>query len=242
MDFIPQEQIGNLILSALPEEEYRQLLPELEPIKMEIGDIIHRSDEVIEWVHFPQDSIVSSVTYLDDGTSVEAGVIGREGTTGIATALSNTKSPIEISVQIPGGCLRIKADGFKQALEDNPVLKRLVHQHIFAYITQVAHVNACNARHVLEQRLARWLLMCRERLDGDVLPLTQEFIAQMLGVHRPGVTIVALNLKEAGVINYRRGSITICDRAGLKKAACRCYEAIKKEYDGYLKLDNQNNR
>jgi CRP-like cAMP-binding protein len=242
MDFVPQEQIGNLILSALPEEEYNRLLPELEPIKMEIGDLIHRPDEVIEYVHFPQDSVVSSVTYLDDGTSVEAGIIGREGTTGIATALSNTTSPLEVTVQIPGDCLRIKADGFKQALEDNSVLKRLVHQHIFAYITQLAHVNACNAHHVLEQRLARWLLMCRERVNSDVLPITQEFIAQMLGVHRPGVTLVALNLKEAGIINYRRGEITICDRAKLEEAACKCYEAIKKDYDDYLKLDNQNNR
>jgi CRP-like cAMP-binding protein len=242
MDFVPQEQIGNLILSALPEEEYNRLLPELELIKMEIGDLIHRPDEVIEYVHFPQDSIVSSVTYLDDGTSVEAGVIGREGTTGIATALSNTTSPLEVSVQIPGDCLRIKADRFKQALEDNPVLERLVHRHIFAYITQLAHVNACNAHHVLEQRLARWLLMCRDRVNSDVLPVTQEFIAQMLGVHRPGVTIVALNLKEAGIINYRRGEITICDRARLEKASCKCYEAIKKDYDDYLKFDNQNNR
>jgi CRP-like cAMP-binding protein len=241
MDFVTQKQIGNLILSALPEEEYNRLLPDLEPIKMEIGELIDRPYEVIEYVHFPQDSIVSSVTYLDDGTSVEAGVIGREGTTGIAIALSNTKSPLEVSVQIPGDCLRIKADRFKQALEDNPVLKRLVHRHIFAYIAQVSHVNACNAHHVLEKRLARWLLMCRDRVNSDTVSLTQDFMAQMLGVHRPGVTLVALNLKEAGIINYRRGEITICDRTRLEKASCKCYEAIKKDYDDYLKPNNQNN-
>jgi CRP-like cAMP-binding protein len=235
---IPQTQARNLILSALPEKEYNQLLPELEPITMQLGEIIHQPNERIKYVHFPQDSIVSSVTFLNNGTSVEAGIVGREGTTGVSVALGRETSPRQVSVQSAGDCLRIKTDKFRAALKQLEVLEFLVRQHISAFVSQTSQIIACNAHHSIDARLARWLLMTQDRVESYELLLTQDFMAQMLGVHRPGVTIAALSLKEAGIIDYRRGNITICDRAGLEKISCECYKVIKKEYDSYLNAIN----
>jgi CRP-like cAMP-binding protein len=234
MNYVAQSEIGNQFLSLLPEEEYKQLLPGLEQVRMEIGDPIHEADEPIEYVYFPINCIVSQVTTLSDGFSVEAGIIGREGCSGVEFTFYRTTSPRPTHIQLAGDSLRIKVDKFQAALEQSSALDKLMRRFTFAYFAQVTQVIACNSHHRVEERLARWLLMCHDRMDGNELRITQEFISQMLGVHRPGVSIAIVALKDAGLVSNQRGVIVIEDRAGLEKAACECYEVINSEYNKYL--------
>jgi CRP-like cAMP-binding protein len=234
MDYIAQSEIGNQFLALLPEAEYKELLPDLEFVRMQVGDPIQDPGEIIKYVYFPINCVISQVTVLKDGFSVEAGVIGREGCSGIEIALLNKTSPRSTHIQLPSDSLRMKADKFKAALEPNSGLDKLIRRFTFAYLTQVAQVVSCNSHHRIEERLARWLLMCHDRTDGNELRITQEFIAQMLGVHRPGVTIAILSLKDAGLISNQRGVIVIENRAGLEEVTCECYEAINSEYNKYL--------
>jgi CRP-like cAMP-binding protein len=224
-------QINNFILSHLPEKEYNELLPDLQLIEMKSHDIIHRPHEPVEYVYFPENSLVSSVTVFEDGTSVETGCTGKEGVTGAFLALSKKKSPRESIVQISGKGWRIKADRFQTALKREGLLAQLVSEYIFAFLTEAAQCAACNSHHNITERLAKWLLISSYKTGRDQFRLTQDFLAQMLGVHRPGVTLVAINLKEAGLINYSRGLITITDKDGLEESACECYETIKSEYE-----------
>lgn len=226
-------QINNVILSRLPENEYTELLPDLQFVEMKSHDVIHRPHGTIEYVYFPENSLVSSVTVFEDGTSVETGTIGREGMTGVTISLSKKQSPRESIVQIPGEGWRIKADRFQAALKREGLLGQLVSEFIFAFLMEAAQCAACNSHHDITARLAKWLLISSYKTGRTEFHLTQDFLAQMLGVHRPGVTLVAINLKEAGLINYRRGLITIIDKEGLEDVACECYEAIKSQYESY---------
>jgi len=237
MQPVALSEIGNQFLARLPEEEYKRLLPDLEQVKMQIGDPIQEPGEIIKDIYFPINCVISQVTALKDGFSVEAGVIGREGCSGIEIALLNKTSPRSTHIQLPGYSLRMKAVKFKAALEQNSGLDKLIRRFTFAYLTQVAQVVSCNSHHRIEERLARWMLMCHDRTEGNELHITQEFIAQMLGVHRPGVTIAILSLKDAGLISNQRGIITIENRAGLEEATCECYEAINIEYNNYLQTN-----
>lgn len=239
MDYIAQSEIRNKFLSLLPEEEYKQLLPDLEQIRMEIGDPIQEPNEPIEYVYFPINCVISQVTVLVDGFSVEAGVIGREGCSGVELTLSNGTSPRSTHIQLPGDSFRMKADKFIKALEQSRVLDRLMRRLAFAYLTQVAQVVACNSHHNIETRLARWLLMCHDRTDGTEFRITQEFLSHLLGVHRPGVTLAILSLKDAGLISNKRGVIVIENRAGLEEVTCECYTAINDEYKKYLNANIQ---
>jgi CRP-like cAMP-binding protein len=239
MDYVSQSEIRNHFLARLPEDEYKQLLPDLEQVKMEIGDPIQEPYEPIEYVYFPINCVISQVTALDDGFSVEAGVIGREGCSGIELTLLNKTSPRSTHIQLPGHSLRIKSDKFIAALEQSTALDRLMRRLTFAYLTQVAQVVACNSHHNIETRLARWLLMCHDRTDGNELRITQDFISQMLGVHRPGVSIGIIALKNAGLVNNQRGVIIIENRAGLEEIVCECYDAINREYNKYLDSHNR---
>ncbi|HEX8264080.1 MAG TPA: Crp/Fnr family transcriptional regulator [Pyrinomonadaceae bacterium] len=226
-------QINNVILSRLPEKEYKELLPDLQFLELKSHDVIHRPHEHIEYVYFPENSLISSVTVFEDGTSVETGTIGREGMTGVTIALSKKQSPRESIVQIPGEGWRIKADRFQAALKREGLLAQLASEFIFAFLTEAAQCAACNSHHEITARLAKWLLISSYKTGRTEFHLTQDFLAQMLGVHRPGVTLVAINLKEAGLINYRRGIITITDKEGLEEQTCECYEAIKSQYESY---------
>jgi CRP-like cAMP-binding protein len=226
-------QMNNVILSRLPENEYKELLPDLQFVEMKSHDVIHRPHERIEYVYFPENSLVSSVTVFEDGTTVETGTIGKEGMTGVTIALSKKQSPRESIVQIPGEGWRIKADRFQAALKREGLLAQLMSEFIFAFLMEAAQCAACNSHHDITARLAKWLLISSYKTGRTEFHLTQDFIAQMLGVHRPGVTLVAINLKEAGLINYRRGLVTIIDKEGLEDATCECYEAIKSQYESY---------
>lgn len=234
MNYVAQTEIRNRFLALLPEAEYKQLMPDLEQVRMEIGSPINDADELIEYVYFPINCIISQVTELKDGFSVEAGVIGREGCSGVELSLAEKTSPRPTHIELAGDSLRMSADGFQAALEKSRILDKLMKRFTSAYLAQVAQVIACNSHHRIEQRLARWLLMCHDRMDGNELRITQDFIAQMLGVHRPGVSIAIVALKDAGLISNQRGVITIEDRKGLEEATCECYETINREYEKYL--------
>lgn len=224
-------QTKNFILSKLPETEYRELSSDLELVEMKSGDIINRPYEHVEYVHFPETSLVSSVKIFEDGASVETGSIGREGVTAISVALSKRPSPRQSIVQIPGEGYRFKTDKFKAALKRGGLLSKLVSEFIFTNFTETAQNVACNSHHAVSNRLAKWLLVSQYKTGRKELELTQEFIAQMLGIHRPGVTLAAINLKEAGLIDYRRGMVSIVDKEGLEEIACECYETLKSDYE-----------
>ncbi|MDQ4122146.1 MAG: Crp/Fnr family transcriptional regulator [Acidobacteriota bacterium] len=226
----------NQILSSLPYKEFDRLKPELKKIKVSHGDILYRPNEPVKFVYFPEDCIVSTITVFDDGTSIENGIVGNEGLLGVAPALSTMKSPREATVQSNGECLRISTDVFRQAFEDNSTLRQLALSYIFAFFEQVAQSGACNKHHTVNQRIARWLLTLRDRTENNQLMITQDSMAQMLGVHRPGITLAAIQLKNAGLINYRRGSVTIEDREGLEEVSCECYRLIKKVYEQYVSI------
>ena len=222
--------INNFILSGLPEAEYGEIAPDLQLVEMKRHDIINQPYEYVEYVYFPETSLVSSVKIFENGASVETGSIGREGVSSISAALSKRPSPRQSIVQIPGEGYRIKADKFRAALKRNGLLSELVSEFIFTNFTETAQCVACNSHHSVAERLAKWLLISQCKTNRKELELTQDFIAQMLGIHRPGVTIAAVSLKEAGLIDYRRGLVTIIDKEGLEEFSCECYETLKSYY------------
>ena len=224
----------NLFLSSLPEEEYRRLKPHLERLQAELGNVVYRPNEPTQHVYFPENAIISIVTFLEDGSNIETGIVGNEGICGIGVILSDDVSPREATVQLPGSCQRMKAETFKEEFGRGGKVNRLALRYIYAFIAQISQNAACNNHHRIEARLARWLLSLHDRTDGDELRITQEFIAQMLGVHRPSVSENAVKLQERGLIKYVRGRIKILDREGLEQIACECYPTIKEAYERYL--------
>lgn len=226
----------NQILSSLPLREFERLQPELKKIRVTQGEIIYRPNEPIKFVYFPENCIVSTMTVFDDGTSIENGIIGNEGLLGVAPALSTMTTPREATAQSNGECLRIPTESFRRAFDDNSTLRQLTLSYIFAFFEQVAQAGACNKHHTVNQRMARWLLTLRDRTERDDLQVTQDSMAQMLGVHRPGITLSAIQLKKAGLINYRRGAVTILEREGLEEVSCECYRLIRKVYEQYISI------
>lgn len=227
---------SNFLLSALPVDEYQQLVPSLKPVKMRHGEVLYQPDEPINHVYFPVDSIISTVTHFEDGTSLESGIVGREGMTGVSVALFDETSQREVVVQSAGRALQMETDKFRGAFESGGSFQQFTLRYVQAFLEQVAQCGACGNHHSVSQRLARWLLMWHDRTDGDVLSITQDFLAQMLGVHRPGVTHAALAFREAGLINYHRGTVNIINRVGLEAVSCECYQTIKRAYERYASL------
>jgi CRP-like cAMP-binding protein len=217
--------MSNLLLAALPRSQYRQFLPRLTPVELEFGDVLHEQGKPIREVYFPTASMVSLLTLVDGRLALEVGMVGREGMVGIALALGIAASPVRALVQGAGPALRMDARHFSAALRASPALQRVVQHYTGALIRQISQTAGCNRFHVVEQRLARWLLMTRDRVRSTEFRLTHEFLSQMLGVRRVGVTEAASALQERKLIEYRRGNIRIRDPAGLKAAACACYTA-----------------
>jgi len=223
----------NRLLGALPREELEPLVPLLESVPLVDGMPIYEPNEPIAHVYFPISGIVSMVSEMDEGT-VEVGTIGREGMTGLPLVLGANTMPTRAFVQVPGHAYRMRGGDLSVVMRRSPRIERLLYRYVLALFDQTAQHAACNRLHALEERCARWLLMTHDRVDGDVVPLKQQFLAEMLGVHRPAVTIAAGALQKAGVIRYTRGKVTVLDRAALQEASCACYAIIARRADELL--------
>jgi CRP-like cAMP-binding protein len=225
---------GNKILGALPQEEFDRLRPNLHEVSFNIGHIVYHPEETIESVYFVNRGIVSWLAMLEDGNTVEAGVIGPEGLAGVSALLGANSSPNQGLAQSDVVASRIATRDLIGEFRRNGVLNRMILRFVHSMFTQVAQTAACNRLHTLDQRLARWLLMSHDRSDRNGFPLTQEFLSRMLGVRRAGVSVSANSLRQNGLIDYHRGNIRIVDREGLEAASCECYQIVKEEYEQTL--------
>jgi CRP-like cAMP-binding protein len=215
---------NNSILQAMPRAEYDRLAGDLVEIKMVRGDILLNPEQFFEYVYFLDHGVVSCITLLEDGDTVEAATIGREGMVGLPAFLGGAASTNLYMVQVGDGGLRMVAADFQRHVDASPVFRRIVGRYANAYLGQVGQAVACNAVHNTNERCARWLLATHDRAaPGEEFDLTQDFMATMLGVHRPTVTLAMGTLQTAGLIHYRRGHVTIVSREGLEAASCECY-------------------
>lgn len=217
----------NRLLIALPPRNLKQLLPELEQIDGQRQQILIDADRPLHDVFFPDSGVVSVVAVYPDGSIIEMATIGREGSTGFQAVFGARISSVRLLVQVPGTAAKMSRPAFVRAMETMPVFRNLMLAHVHAFLEQVMVSAACNGAHSLKQRLARWLLMMRDRHDDDVLPITQDLLAEMLGVHRPTITNVARALERDGLIACSRGRVIILDRAGLIGASCECYQVVR---------------
>ena len=226
---------GNTLLAALPDPEWQRWRGELEAVDLPLGKVLYESGAVMSHVYFPTTAIVSLLYVLNDGSSAEIAVVGNEGLVGISLFLGGESTPSRAVVQSAGTGLRIRAATLKAEFSSSLPVMHLFLRYSQALITQMAQTAVCNRHHLLDQQLCRWLLLSLDRLGGaNELRMTQELIANMLGVRREGVTDAALKLQDAGLIRYARGHITVLDRAGLEARSCECYAVVKKEYDRLL--------
>lgn len=221
----------NRLLAALAPDALARLWPQLRAVSLPIRTAIMAPGEPIEAVYFPETGWVSMLALLADGQSAEVGLVGREGMTGLALLLGSDSGMVEALVQGAGTMLRIDAADFRRALEDIPGLERALLRYALAFQEQVTQTAACNGNHALDQRLARWLLMAHDRAEDDEFPMTQEFLALMLCVHRPGVTVAARLFQQAGLIRYGQGRMIVTDRPGLEAVACECYGAVRARFE-----------
>lgn len=224
----------NHLLAALPEEEYELLLPYLEKVKMPLGEVIYESGGELRYVYFPSTCIVSLLYVMENGSSAEIAVVGNEGIVGIALFMGGGSMPNRAVVQSAGHAYRLKGSLIKKEFAQNGPMMRLLLRYTQALITQMAQTAVCNRHHSIDQQLCRWLLLSLDRLPSNKLTMTQELIANMLGVRREGVTEAAGKLQDAGLINYSRGQITVLNRAGLEERVCECYQVVKTETDRLL--------
>lgn len=221
----------NRLLAALPAADYARLAPHLETVNMKRGEVLYHTNRPIEYVYFPLRSMTSVVTTTAAGGAIEVGVIGHEGMTGISVVLGVNRSPAEMMVQLPNAAEQLAAEVLLAEFRRGGALQKLILRYTNATLVMVAQSAACNRLHHIAERLARWLLMCRDRIVSDELPLTHEFLAMMLGIRRAGVTETALTLQAEGLIRYKRGLITITDGPGLEEFACECYGIVRAEFD-----------
>ena len=224
---------ANHLLAALPDAEWRRWSPQLEPIEMPLGQVLYESGGALTHVYFPSTSIVSLLYVMENGASAEIAVVGCEGIVGISLFMGGESTPSRAVVQSAGRGFRLPAQTIKEEF-NRPAVLHLLLRYTQALITQMAQTAVCNRHHSLDQQLCRWLLLSLDRLQGVELVMTQELIANMLGVRREGVTDGALKLQKAGLIRYARGRIKVLDRPGLEKRTCECYAVVKKEYDRLL--------
>jgi CRP-like cAMP-binding protein len=226
-----QPRPANQILSALPYEEFERLRPKLREVTFKLGDVIYAPEEPIEAVYFINSGIVSWLATLENGNTVEAAVIGSEGLAGVSVLLGAQSTPNQALTQAEVSALQISSKDLTTEFRKNGELNRIVLRFVHSMFTQVAQTAACNRLHTLDQRLARWLLMTRDRTDGDAVPVTQDFLSHMLGVRRAGVSVAATSLRQKGLIEYHRGNIHVLDRKGLEALSCECYGIVKQEYE-----------
>ena len=230
------KECSNFLLSKLPDHEYQTLKAHFEWIPTPLHSIFYRRDDRIENVFFPLSGEHSILAIMQDGASVEVGTVGNEGFSTIEI-LTGSECALETVVcQIPGESLKMPRARFTEAIESQTTLRRLVYRYLQAYLAQVSQSVACNRLHTTEERFAKWMLMNHDRVAGDEIHITQEYLAAMLGVHRPSVSLIARNFQRLGLIKYSRGLVTILDREGIEEAACECYTVVKKQFERALGL------
>jgi CRP-like cAMP-binding protein len=231
---ISVEQRENSLLAALPDPEWQRWEPLLQRVDMPLGEVLYESGATLAHVYFPTTSIVSLLYVMENGASAEIAVVGNEGIVGISLFMGGESTPSRAVVQSAGHGFRLNAQLMKDEFERAGAVLHLLLRYTQALITQMSQTAVCNRHHSLDQQLCRWLLLSLDRLRGNELAMTQELIANMLGVRREGVTEAALKLQEAGLISYARGHITVLNRAGLEKRTCECYAVVKREYGRLL--------
>jgi CRP-like cAMP-binding protein len=229
-----QEPTLNQLIAALPSAEAQRWLPQLEWVQMPLGEVLYESGSMLTHVYFPTTAIVSLLYVMENGASAEIAVVGNEGIVGISLFMGGGTTPSRAVVQSAGQGYRLDAQAMKDEFDRAGPVLHLLLRYTQALITQMAQTAVCNRHHSLDQQLCRWLLLSLDRLPGNQLVMTQELIANMLGVRREGVTEAALKLQKAELIRYSRGRITVLDRAGLEQRTCECYAVVKKEYDRLL--------
>jgi CRP-like cAMP-binding protein len=232
----PSNPLTNDLLAALPDTEWLSWQPQLEKVELKLGQVLYESGSTMYHVYFPTNAIVSLLYVMENGASAEIAVVGHEGVVGVSIFMGGGSTPSRAVVQSAGWGFRLRSAAIKEAFERSSPVMHLLLRYTQALITQMAQTAVCNRHHRLDQQLCRWLLLSLDRLTGDEVIMTQELIANMLGVRREGVTESALSLQKAGLISYARGHIRVLDRAGLKARTCECYDVVKKEYERLLPI------
>jgi CRP-like cAMP-binding protein len=226
--------MDNKLLAKVPADELKRLQPHLHEVRLEYMQVLSEPDESITQVYFPTRGVLSMVTEPDSGDIVEFATIGNEGMVGVPVLLGSNSMPSRVMVQVAGSGFQIESKRFSEILKQTPAFNARLMRYVMALLNQVAQATSCNRLHEVQERCARWLLHTHDRVNGDSFMLTQEFLSQMLGVHRPTVTIAARMLQQAGLIRYTRGQIEVIDREGLEAAACSCYRTITDHYASLL--------
>jgi CRP-like cAMP-binding protein len=234
MDLQQHDPRLNHLLAALPAEEWARWQPQLEWVSLPLGHVLYESGLTMSHVYFPTDAIVSLLYVMESGASAEIAVVGHEGVVGVSLFMGGGSTPSRAVVQSAGQGWRLRGKVMQEEFNRSHPVMHLMLRYTQALITQMAQTAVCNRHHALDQQLCRWLLLSMDRLVGDELLMTQELIANMLGVRREGVTEAALKLQRDGLIRYARGHITVLDRPGLEARTCECYAVVKKEYDRLL--------
>jgi len=225
---------ANDLLAALPEAEYQRWMPQLELVELPLGRVLYESGATLSHLYFPTTAIVSLLYVMADGASAEIAVVGNEGVVGVSLFMGGESTPSRAVVQSAGQGVRLKSAVLKDEFNKSGPVMHLLLRYTQALITQMAQTAVCNRHHSLDQQLCRWLLLSLDRIEGDLIVMTQELIANMLGVRREGVTEAALALQRAGIIRYSRGRITVLDRPALEARSCECYAVVKVEYSRLL--------
>jgi len=234
-----RSSILNLILLGLPAHELTAAVMKLEFVELPTPSVLHEAGEPLAHAYFIDSGLASVLNVMTDGKSVEVGLAGKEGFIGLPLVVGLSTSPTQVIMQVGGSAYQMTAADFKEVLSHSPVLEKKLNRYAQTLGMQATHVAACNRLHEVDERLARWLLMSQDRLGGDVVPLTQEFLAHMLGTRRASVTVAAGILQKAGFITYNRGSVRIDDRSGLEDAACECYTSIRHQTEKWEKELNR---
>lgn len=230
----PSAAFGNGLLSALPPPEYERLSPHLGLVRLTPGKILYHAGDIVRHAYFPIGGMISLLSITEDGRTVEVGMIGNEGMSGVPIILRSRVAPYQVMVQLAGNAFRIRENSLRVEFDRGGKLQDLLLRYTHSLLIQVAQSAACNRFHTVEERLCRWLLVSRDRVQTDTIHLTQEFLSHMLGVPRTSVTMIAVDLQKEGLIKYSRGRITIRDRRRLEATACECYRRVREGSSNFL--------
>jgi CRP-like cAMP-binding protein len=225
---------GNDLLNTLTDDEYATLVPALQLLHMKAKDVVGERNASLDYIYFPCGAVLSVLAFMSDGMAVEVGTAGREGFVGIEVLAGGGHWTETTICQVEGDCLRMPVREFKEAIAGDTQLRRITQRYFLVYLSLVSQSVACNRLHTLEERFSRWVLMTHDRVDGDQFYLTQEFLASMLGVQRPSVSLVASAFQQAGLLRYHRGRMTIVNRPGLEDICCECYGTVKEQFQRFL--------